>query len=90
MQTNENGLALLKSQEGEPVKQYIEYDVQGRPYRIFTANYRLKDGGPCGVVLYEYINATSSNISKMVEFIGVWNSALMNSADPNVPIEARK
>ena len=90
MQTNENGLALLKSQEGEPVKQYIELDGQGRPYRVYTANFKAKDGDPCGVVLYEYANLSSSTVIKMNEFVGVWVSATMNSTDGNVPDEAKK
>lgn len=89
-QTNEKGLALLKSQEGEPVKQYIELDGQGRPYRVYTANFKAKNGDPCGVVLYEYLNPTSTIVIKMNEYIGTWVSATMNSTDANVPDEAKK
>ena len=90
MQTNENGLALLKSQEGEPVKQFIELDLANRPYRIYTANFKAKDGDPCGVVLYEYKDASSTTVTKMNEFVGTWVSATMNSTDPNVPDEAKE
>jgi len=90
MQTNEKGLALLKSQEGEPVKQFIELDGQGRPYRIFTANFKTSDQEPCGVVLYEYLNPTSTIVIKMNEYMGVWDSATMNSSDLNVPDESKK
>lgn len=89
MQTNENGLALLKSQEGEPVKQYIELDAQGRPYIVYTANFRAKNGDPCGAVVYEYASSSSSTVVKMNEFISTWISATMNSSDPNVPDEAK-
>lgn len=90
MQTNEQGLSLLKSQEGEPVKQFIEYDAAGRPYRVFTANFKTVDGGPCGVVLYEYEDTVSPNVIRMNEFMGSWVSANMNSADVNVPEESKK
>lgn len=89
-QRSETGLALLKSHEGEPVKQFIEFDLENRPYRIYTAHFLAKDGDPCGVSLLEYSGAGSTQISKRNEFVGTWNSALMNSTDPNVPDELKE
>lgn len=65
----------LATQKSELVKQYFTYDGIQRVTSIFTAPIAAKDGAPCTRVDYEYLNATSSNITKMRESNDVWSSA---------------
>lgn len=66
---------LLKSHEHELVKQYIEYDGQNRPVTIYTASDHVEDGGACLRTDYEYLDATSTQITKRRESYDVWQAA---------------
>ena len=84
-QTSEQSLALLKSHEGEPVKQHITLDAQSRPDRVYTIHFTGKNGEPCLVTKYEYLSPTSSIVIKRNEYLDTWVSATMNSAHVDIP-----
>ena len=63
----------LKTQAHELTKQYIVYDVDGRPETIYTASADAATGTPCTRVDYEYLSPTSSSITKMRESNDVWD-----------------
>jgi hypothetical protein len=89
-QSSEAGLAKLISHQNEPVKQYIQFDVDGRPELIYTAHFKTKDQEPCLVTHYEYVGSGSTQVSKRNEFVGKWDSATMNSTSPLVPDELKQ
>ena len=68
----ENGRELYATQRDEHVKQYIELDGQGRPYKVFTASLSAEVGGPCEVTTYGYVNANSTTIIARKEERGIW------------------
>ena len=84
-QTSEGALAGLISHKNEPVKQFIELDGEGRPFKVFTAHFMAKDNDACFVTQYEYAGAGSTIIVKRNEYVGTWVSATMNSTHSDVP-----
>ena len=64
----------LKTQLHELAKQYIEYDLDGRPSVIYTAQTNTKHGVACSKVTYEYVPGTS-RVLKMKEDNATWDQA---------------
>lgn len=62
----------LKTQQNELVKSYTVYDGQQRPIEIYTVHTDAVDNTPCSVVYYDYLNATSSLVTKMKEDNAFW------------------
>ena len=69
------GMASLKSQGAELVKQYLVYDGVNRVTQVYSAHYRATDGTPCTLVTYEYRDATSRQVSKMRESMSTWDAS---------------
>lgn len=76
---------LLKSLEKQQLKQHIVHDAQQRPQFIFEAPVSAKDGDPCLVTEYVYINATEAIIidrqERQYQWKSVWDSNYV--FDPN-------
>ena len=70
-----NNTEHLKTQEATLVKQWIVYDGIGRPLNIFTAETAAPHGKSCTLTQYEYVDATSSKVTKMKESNSVWDSS---------------
>jgi hypothetical protein len=69
---------LLKAYLSELTKEYVELDAQSRPFRIYQADTDAVDGASCIVTEFEYLNATSSIVTKRRESYGTWVSATMD------------
>lgn len=69
---------LLKTHLSELTKEYVELDGQSRPLRIYQARTDAVDGEACVVTQFEYLNATSSIVTKRRESYGTWVSATMD------------
>jgi hypothetical protein len=72
---NSKNSMTLKTQAAELTKQYLVYDAQGRVTDVYTAYTDAKNGQPCSLVQYTYVNATSSRVEKMKESVAVWDSS---------------
>jgi hypothetical protein len=66
--------ALLQTEAGEFVKQYIAYDSSSRPEYVYVAAAGAADGAPCSITRYTY-DGTSSRVLKMKEYEGTWDSS---------------
>lgn len=64
----------LTSQAREFVKQFFEYDVNGRTVAVYTTHINAGHGADCNKTRYEYDGETT-RILKRDEIDGVWNSA---------------
>jgi hypothetical protein len=62
----------LKTQANELVKQFIVYDVNGRPTQVYTAHTDAVQDTPCTLVTYQYVGA-SSRVEKMKESNATWD-----------------
>ena len=51
-------VVLLKSLEGQQLKQHIVHDASKRPIFIFEAPINARDGDPCLVTEYVYLDPT--------------------------------
>jgi hypothetical protein len=69
---NSDKTGALKSQLRELVKQYIEYDISGRPINIYTAPNDALDGAPCQLTQYAY-DGISTRIQKRLETLSTWD-----------------
>lgn len=74
MSTTRNSIALLKTQLNEAVKEAITYDAQGRMEFHYICGADARDGDPCLVTQYAYINANSSLIVYRKETVGMWDT----------------
>lgn len=74
MADNSKNSEMLKSQRDEYVKQHIEYDVDGRVIKVYTAYTDAGHGKRCSLVRYAYIPA-SAKVSYMKEENSTWDSA---------------
>lgn len=79
---------LLKTLEGQQLKQHIVHDVQNRPQLIFEAPVDAKEGAPCLVTELVYINGTESIVIKKQERVYKWKAVWDTGApafifDPN-------
>lgn len=63
---------MLKGHQEGPVKTYIEYDVQDRVDKVYTAAVGVPNGGPCYVTQYGYVG-TTTRVQFMREDTGTWN-----------------
>jgi hypothetical protein len=66
---------LLQSHAHEQVKQHIVFDVQGRPYLIFTTYIGAQDGDPCMCDEMVYLSPTSTQVVGRQERVYKWKSA---------------
>lgn len=66
---------ILKSLEGEQLKQHIVHDSASRPQFIFEAPVGAVDGDPCLVTELVYINASESIVIKKQERQYRWKGA---------------
>ena len=73
--TDSNGIEFYQTQSQEHIKQYIEFDGEGRSYKTYTASSNCPVGGPCEVTLYGYINLTATIINARKEERGIWVQA---------------
>ena len=71
---------LLKSLEGQQLKQHIVHDAQKRPQFIFEAPVSTGNGEPCLVTELVYIDATESIVIKKQERVYRWKSVWETSA----------
>ena len=71
---------ILKSLEGQQLKQHIVHDAQSRPQFIFEAPVDANDGDPCLVTELVYIDATESIVVKKQERQYRWKSVWETSA----------
>lgn len=67
-------LELLKSLEGQQLKQHLTLDSNGRDKFIFEALVDARDGDPCLVTEYVYADATSTRIIGRQEQQYRWNA----------------
>lgn len=65
----------LLSQAKSLVKQYIEFDGYGRTSKVYTASTNARNGTPCTVTEYIYVNPSSSVIKARKEGHSTWNAA---------------
>lgn len=79
--SEENGIELYTTQRNEHVKQYLEFDVNGRLSKSYTASTSCPVGGPCEVTSYGYINATATIINARLEERGVWSQPFQDAID---------
>lgn len=64
---------LLKTHAKEMVKQYIKFDVNGRPSKIFTASRKASPGDVCIVTEYVYNGPISTVMLARKEAEGTWD-----------------
>lgn len=81
---------ILKSLERQQLKQHIVHDSQSRPQFIFEAPIDTKDGEPCLVTEYVYINATESIVidrqERQYRWKAVWDAGY--TFDPSADYDA--
>ena len=65
---------LLKTHEHEQVKQYVITDAQGRDKFNFTTYIGAKEGDPCLVTEYVYINGTTTRVKARQERVYKWKA----------------
>lgn len=65
----------LLSQSKTLVKQYIEFDGNGRPTKVYTAPTNAKGNIPCTVTEYIYVSPTSTLVKARKEGHSVWQAA---------------
>jgi hypothetical protein len=75
MATPKTKTELLKSHANELVKQYIEFDGQGRSSKVYTAYTDAVHGAPCEVTEYIYNSPTSTVVKARKEGYAAWDSA---------------
>jgi len=77
---------LLKSHEGEQVKQHIVQDALGRDQLVFTAYIGALEGDPCMVNEYVYASPTTTKImarqERVYKWKAIWDSSFI--FDPTV------
>lgn len=66
---------ILKSLEGQQLKQHIVHDAQLRPQFIFEAPVSANDGDPCLVTELVYIDPTESIVIKKQERQYRWKAS---------------
>lgn len=64
---------ILKSHAKEMVKQYITFDLAGRPSKIFTASRKASPGDVCIVTEYVYNGPISTVMQARKEAEGKWD-----------------
>ena len=64
----------LLTQSKELVKQYIEFDINDRPSKVYTVHTSARNGTPCTVTEYIYKSPTSTLVKARKEGHGVWDS----------------
>jgi len=65
---------LLKSLEGQQLKQHIVLDAQLRNWLIFEAPVDTAAGGPCLVTEYVYLNPTEAIVINRQERVYRWKA----------------
>jgi len=65
---------LLEAHQKGQTKTHVVLDAQDRPQFIFTASLDTKDGGPCMVTEYVYLNPTSSIAVSQQERVYKWKA----------------
>ena len=78
--SEDNGMELYLSQRNEHVKQYIELDGQGRPFKVYTASIKVPVGGPCEVTTYGF-SGNSTTVIARKEGRGVWTQTHQDAID---------
>lgn len=77
---------ILKSLEGQQLKQHIVHDSQSRAQFIFEAPVDAKDGEPCLVTELVYIDATETVVickqERQYRWKAIWDSLFV--FDPTV------
>lgn len=81
-ETPENGKILdrrsqLKTLLNELTKSFIEYDGQGRMFKVYQARTDAVDGEDCLVTIYNYVSPSSTQIKNFKEDIAQWDAATM-------------
>lgn len=71
---------MLKITREELVKQYVEFDVQTRPYKIHTAPVWAKNGDPCIVTEILYVDNTSTTVLGQKEGYTTWDTGWVPDA----------
>lgn len=66
---------MLKSHLNELVKNFIEFDVNNRMSKVYTAKSDAADGEPCMVTEYIYTGPTSTTLKALKEGHSTWDSA---------------
>lgn len=66
---------LLKSLEGQQLKQHIVVDSEGRSKFVFEAPVDAVENTPCLTTEYVYLNATSSVVIDRQERVYRWKTA---------------
>lgn len=69
---NENGLAVLKTMDGEFVKEYTIYDGSNRPTDVYRAYTDAPDNAPCYRIQMGYSGGTNLVI-KTKESEATWD-----------------
>jgi hypothetical protein len=64
---------LLKTHAAELVKQYIEFDGQGRTSKVYTAYTNAPDGAPCEVTEYIYTGPATTIVMARKEGYATWD-----------------
>lgn len=77
---------LIKMSENELVKQYQLLDVQGRPSKIFTAPSNAKNGDPCLVTEFTYVDNVSTIMKGRKDGYDVWDIDFIPDADFTVEV----
>ena len=76
-----NGKEFYTTQQQEHVKQHIQLDGQGRPFKTFTAAKNHPVGAPCEVTVYGYLDPSSAVIINRVETSGTWIQSFQDAID---------
>jgi len=72
-----NVKSFLQAIRHEAVKLYREYDASNRVSFQYEALHTAEDGDPCMVTEYQY-DGLSNRVTKMREYVGVWDSVTMD------------
>jgi len=74
---------LLKTIRQELNKEFIQFDLSGRPSLKYTAPITATDGTPCFVVEYIYSGAFPNTIIGRKEAYAFWSSAFDSGSVTN-------
>lgn len=75
MSDSKSTTAHIKTQANERIKQHVIFDLQGRPWKVYTAQVNANKGQECEVTEYVYKAIDSTDMKARKEGVDVWDPA---------------
>lgn len=77
---------IILTSQYELVKQYQLLDIQGRPSKLYTAASNAKDGDPCIVTEFVYVDSSSSVLKGKFDGYDFWDESFIPDTDFTVSV----